>query len=80
MDKLCRLCYQHDDVPESAKIPDCYEPRMSSKYFRATMRVYKGTYQSRPVAVHVPMPYLTKRDGWRKVGSIVIFDPTGDFF
>ena len=77
---MCRLCYQHNDVPESAKIADCYEPGTSIEYFKITMRVYKGTYQSRPVAVHVLEPYLTTRDGWRKVGSIVIFDPTGDFF
>ena len=44
------------------------------------MLVYKGTYQSRLVAVHVSFSGLTERDGWRKVGSIVIFDPTGDFF
>ena len=77
---MCRLCYQHDDVPESAKIADCYEPGTSSEYYGATMLVYKGTYQSRLVAVHVLYPYSTKRDGWRKVGSIVIFDLTGDFF
>ena len=77
---MCRLCYQHDDVPESAKIADRYEPGTSSKYLRTTMLVYKGTYQSRLVAVHVSFSGLTERDGWRKVGSIVIFDPTGDFF
>ena len=43
------------------------------------MRVYKGTYQSRPVAVHVLRPRLTSRDGWRRVRSIVIIDPTTDF-
>ena len=77
---MCRLCYQHDDVPESAKIADWYEPGVSLEYGRATMAVYKGTYQSRLVAVHILEPHLTTRDGWRKVGSIVIFDPTGDFF
>ena len=77
---MCRLCYQHDDVPESAKIADCYKPETSFEYLRTTMRVYKGTYQSRLVAVHVLRSHLTERDGWRKVGSIVIFDPTGDFF
>ena len=77
---MCRLCYQHDDVPESAKIADCYKPRISFEYFRTTIEVYKGTYQSRLVAIHVLGPHLTTRGGWRKVGSIVIFDPTGDFF
>ena len=76
---MCQLCYQDDDVPESAKITDCYEPGGRIAYRRATMRIHKRSYQSRPVAVHVLMPRLTHREGWRRVRSIVVLDPTGDF-
>ena len=40
--------------------------------------VFKGSYQSRPVAVKVLRLYASNQEATLRVGTLVIFDPTRD--
>lgn len=42
-------------------------------------KVFKGTYQGRPVAVKVLQSYVTNRDVTVRVSPIVALDPAGLF-
>ena len=63
LNKLYRLCYHHQDVPESAKIVDFHnESTTLPMYDGWTAAVFKGTYQARTVAVKVSRSTVSNRE------------------
>lgn len=75
MNRLCKLCYRHQTVPESAQIEDCYRDWMVDPvYCGESTRVFKGSYQERPVAVKVVQLYSSNRDETLRVGVLVMPD------
>ena len=81
LNTLCGLCYRHQDVPESAKIVDCYDECIGGiAYLGITMTVFKATYQGRLAAVHVLRPYVGSPESMLRVSSIIVLDPTDDVF
>ena len=80
MNRLCKLCYRHQTVPESAQIEDCYRDWMTDPvYCGEYTRVFKGSYQERPVAVKVVQLYSSNREAALRVGALVMSD-NGDGF
>ena len=63
LNRLCKLCYRLQKVPESAQIEDCYRKSMTDPvYFRESTSVFKGSYQERPVSVKVMQLYSNSRE------------------
>ena len=80
MNKLCKLCYRHQNFPESAKIADCYNDSMTVPVWTGELScVFKGSYQRRPVAVKVFQLYTSNREAIVRVSTLVVFDLTPDF-
>ena len=66
--KLYRLCYHHQDVPESAKIVDFHHKSTTlSVHDGWTAAVFKGTYQSHIVAVKVSRSTASNHEARDKV-------------
>ena len=69
MNRLCKLCYRHQNVPESAQIVDCYKESLTDPVYTGEFAsVFKGYYQERPVAVKVVQLYSSNRDVILRVG------------
>jgi len=63
LNRLCKLCYRLQKVPELAQIEDCYRKSMTgSVYSRESTSVFKGSYQERPVSVKVMQLYTNNRE------------------
>jgi hypothetical protein len=78
---LCKLCYRQQNFPESAKIPDCYNDSMTVPVWSGEFSsVFKGNYQSRPVAVKILQVYTSNHEVTLRVSTLFVFDPIRDFF
>jgi hypothetical protein len=68
LNKLCKLCYRHQNVPESAQIEDCYRESMTDPvHYGEFARVFKGSHQERLVAVKVVQLYSDNREATLRV-------------
>lgn len=75
LNRLCKSCYRHHSVPESAQIVECYkESSMDPVYRGEFTSVFKGDYQERPVAIKVVQLYSNNREAILRVGASVVSD------
>lgn len=73
LNKLCKLCYRHQNVPESVQIVDCCEESMTNPVYRGEFAsVFKGNYQEHRVAVKVVQLYFTNREVTLRVSASVM--------
>ena len=78
LNRLCKLCYRHQNIPESAQIEDCYRESMTDPvYCREFTKVFKGSYQERPVAVKVMQLYYSNPEATLRVCVSVTSDSCG---
>jgi len=69
LNRLCKLCYRHQNVPESAQIVDRYKGLLTDPVYRGGFAsVFKGDYQRRPVAIKVVQLCAINRKAIVRVG------------
>lgn len=81
LNRLCKLCYRDQSIPELAQIEDCYNESMTDPvYCGEFTSVFKGSYKGCLVAVKVVQLCFDSREATLRVGFLVVDDPIGSDF